>query len=854
MATVDNKKLILSKESAQFLLEGLRFFQNNPQAREWHNLDKNTFLLLARDIAQFYPDEQETLGEYLVRFEFFLRRVVNNEELAPSLPQNLKELVAAFEIFQKEKNAKTKAEGIDLPTTQDINLEDWIKFLQEKHTIQRVEKEIRENPVFVSLPKQQEEGLRKALVKRIASVVPRSAVPSQEEEVVATEEINNILNQGIVGLTLEGRDPLVKQISEQIRFLTVPPEEEQPLSPAEQVLTQAVTRTIKNKTPIKEPEQVLQVAEAITRTLAQKTPRLTEQKENLLSEIERFSLTEQVINASLPEIVELFTHPTTTTTPNLSPEESQDFLQELTKETAQPLLSLSVLLGEEARVDSLHLPKARRNQEGLVFSQVSENPLLIYQLAPEEGQTPLAAQMRQVVDHHGFNSKSAEVLSYQNEEVSGLINNLTGKTSLWWQNQINLFRAKGENQNLVEQAVKGFNFQIRFERNFPQLNGFYHQAVSWAKPQQLLSRITHPAFGPLKTKIGDWWQNTALAKRIAQSAKSKSLLFLKKTLGSFNFFGTGARKGLQVMAKKGAIKAVGLLAKKLAATKIGALLGSIAPGVGNLIGAVAGFGFDLIKGGLGFFSRFLQKVSGGETEAEETIKASFGPLGKVALSPIVLIIVGMPVLIFSLTLGLFQFEGSALVVGDEEIISGIPFSQLPTKEPLPDSHFAEWLAAILQECPATGPNGYINRRNFPEVAKCLANAGVSENVINALEDSARRFSSLQCVGFVRAVELGQGRVLPGCGNAKDFANCPAIRNSDIYEYTDCQNLKVGAIGVTTGGTYGHVGIITGIETSDSGLIRVRLVSAFGTSSERGGRIVVHEFPCSSFDALIQPKN
>ena len=462
--------------------------------------------------------------------------------------------------------------------------------------------------------------------------------------------------------------------------------------------------------------------------------------------------------------------------------------------------------------------------------------------------------MRQVVNYHGIGPKSADIIGYQNEEMAGLTNSMTGKASPWWQNQINLFRARDESQSLIDRATRSFNLQIKFEEGFPQLRGFYQRALSWSRPQRWFSQITSPITGFFKEKIGGWWKNTAIAKGIEKGAKSKAGLFLKKTLGSFNIFKAGAKKTLQEGAKKGVTKAIGWLAKKLAATKLGAALGSIAPGVGNAIGAIVGFGIDVLKSGLNIFASTLQKITGGETEAEKTIKANLGPLGKIALSPITLIIIGTPILIIVLSLGLLQIEGSAFVVDDEEILSGLPFAQLPSENPIPDGHFAEQLVGILQECPATKPNGYINKANFNQVAACLKTAGISETVIGILENSVNRFASLQCVGFVQAVEAGLGRTLPGCGNAKDYANCSAINNNPNYEYTNCQDLEVGAIGVSTGGTYGHIGIITGIEASEIGITRVRFASAWGTSTQSGGRVTVTILPCDSFSALIQPQN
>ncbi len=859
MATNSAEKLSLSKESAQSLLEGLKFFKENPQAKAWQGLEKNTFLLLARDIAQFYPDEEENLVEYLNRFESFLQRIINNEELAPSVPQNLKELVDAFEAFQKEKNAKVKAKEVDVPTTKDITLDDWIKTLQEKHASQRIEKEIEKEAVFKKIPKEQQKSLKETLARNIAAVTPRSVIPSQEEQKSAAEKIRNVLDQDKIELALKETDSLTKKISEQIKFLTIPPEEEKrQVSPEEQTLTQAVAKTISEKTPIKNPNQEQKAAELITQALAQKTPKLTEKEKEALPDLEKISLTEAVINASLPEISQTLTDPDITGLSDqesaMSPQDSQDFLQTLTSQINQPLFELSVNLRKnlEKQKKSPNI-SPKQTQEGAAFEELEKNPLLPYQLTPQENLTSIASQMRQVVNHYGINLKSAQIINYQHEEVAGLNNAITGKTSFWWQNQINRFRAQGKSQNLINKTINSFNLQAKFETHFPQLGNLYQKAINWSGAKKWFGKITGPISSFFKEKVGGWWKNTAIAKTIAKGAKSKASLFLKKALGSFNIFKAGAKKTLQEGAKKGATKAVGWLAKKLATTKLGAALGSVAPVVGTAAGAVVGFGLDVLKGGLNLFSNTLQKITGGETEAEKTIKANLGPLGKVALSPITLTVVGAPILIIFLALALFQFEGSAFIA-DEEALSGLPFSSLPSETPNSNNHFAEELVKILQDCPGTKPYGYINIDNFNEVAQCLTDKGIDGQVINILEDSVNRFYSLQCVAFVRAIEHYQWRTLPPCGNAKDYANCSLISESDSYEYTACQDLKVGAIAVSTGGTWGHVGIITQIETSEAGIVRVRFASAWGTSSTNGGRVTITTLPCDSFDALIQPKN
>ena len=124
---VNEEKIILSPELAQFLLEGVKFFHQNPQTPDWNNLKQETFLVLAQRLSQLTPEEEESLTDYLGRLEQYLNQVVNQELIAPSLPPNLKELVTAFEEFQKHQDADIKPP----PEVKVPTIEEWIENLQQ---------------------------------------------------------------------------------------------------------------------------------------------------------------------------------------------------------------------------------------------------------------------------------------------------------------------------------------------------------------------------------------------------------------------------------------------------------------------------------------------------------------------------------------------------------------------------------------------------------------------------------------------------------------------------------------------------------------------------------------------------
>ncbi|MDD3679254.1 MAG: CHAP domain-containing protein [Candidatus Shapirobacteria bacterium] len=668
------KKLILSKESAQFILEGLNFFKKNPQAKEWHKLDKDTFLVLARDVAQFYPDKEESLEEYLLRFESFLRRIINSQELAPSIPENLNQLVEAFEAFQKEQDADINLKKTAIVTSQDVSLEDWIKNLQEKHLAQRIAKEVEEAVAPIGLPEEQKETVKETLTQEITASVPMVVITRPEQEKSIKEKISRAFEKEKTTVVSSTKQALVNQqlqeLADRARFLTVPIAVKTQPSPTQKTLEETIAKVLRQQTPIKEEAAVQKVAQAITQVISQKVPKLDKSEQAGLSALEKFALVENTINASLPEIVQALTNPEITSLPiektTINPQDGQEFLQLLTGQINQPVLDLSSSLKEDLNRTRQQKVSFLRPETKIIFDQLEENPLLPYQLIPQEELQPLGNQIRAVVNYRGISPGSAEIIQYQNEEAAGLRSAIEGKTSFWWQNQTNRFQAQGAEEAIITQTTKRFNLQLHFEEKFPQFKNFYQQAFSWSGPRKWFNQVTSPIAGLVKEKVGSWWQKTGLAKKLAQRAESKASLFFKKTLGSFSIFKAGVKKTLQEGAKKGVTKAISWLATKLAATKLGAILGSIAPGIGNAIGAAVGFvidvGLGLIRGGFRLFSNVLQKVSGGETEAEKTIKANFGPLGKIALSPITLIVIGVPILIILLALGLFQIEEGAFVV------------------------------------------------------------------------------------------------------------------------------------------------------------------------------------------------
>jgi len=288
-------------------------------------------------------------------------------------------------------------------------------------------------------------------------------------------------------------------------------------------------------------------------------------------------------------------------------------------------------------------------------------------------------------------------------------------------------------------------------------------------------------------------------------------------------------------------------------------LGSFAPGVGNAAGAIIGFVIDttinLFQKGIGLFNNFLTGVTGGQTEAEQKVKATLGPFSFL-VSPLVIILIiaiGAPIILTFLAV---TGSGGAIITSSVE--SGEPMPNLPPLPPNPDNGLAEQVVTILKSC-GFNENTHLNKNNLSEIATCINNSSLSEeqksSLVFYISASVNTWTSLQCVGFVQAIEAAQGRSLPNCGeNAKDWGNKNCYSGTTYtFLSSDCSQVTPGTIAVKVSSGYGHIGIITGIEEG-IGERHFRFVSAWGNPEKtNGGNINIINLPCSYFNAFIKPK-
>jgi len=589
---VNEEKLILSLKSAQFLLEGVRFFHQNPKAPDWNNLKRETFLVLTQHLSQLPPEKEESLHNYLGRLEQYLSQIINQELTAPSLPPNLKELVTAFEEFQKQQDANVKSPTkIKAPT-----IEEWIKSLQ--------------------------------LQEKTQSVLGQTVAASKE--------------------------------------------------------------TLK------------QVAPEITKAVAANAPQLTKEEINQLSSLEKNKIIENVYNAALPEIAATLTENNI----NLSGKQTANLINQLTLQTQDHIFTLSTVPPENRfpqptepyKTEGTAVPILTKilhpretiaalfnRQEQQIVQALKKSPTLPYEIAPQN-ETPLGEQIRNILIVNGINSQTIPLVQSLKQETQGLIFAVRGISSDVLSQALKQGKISNRPGEEINQIAFLLNYQKGFEKKHPRLTQMFksfhynqeiltgvkndqilpappywlvkssNQQLDQSRRWQFLRQINivfektglavHEKVSPYKDvihnrfafyinrgwqTIANWWRKTGWGKKLSSRAQIGVKKFFENILSQSRLF-----------KKTGIKKAFSWLTIKLAGTKLGAILGSIAPGIGNAAGAVIGFVIDtsinLFRKGIGLFNNFLTGVTASQTEAEQKVKATLGPFSFL-VSPLVIILI-----------------------------------------------------------------------------------------------------------------------------------------------------------------------------------------------------------------------
>jgi len=827
---VNEEKLILSLESAQFLLEGVRFFYQNPKAPNWNNLKRETFLVLAQHLSQLPPEKEEDLIDYLGRLEQYLSQIINQELTPPSLPPNLKELVAAFDEFQKQQDANVKPP----PKIKTPTIREWIESLQQTivpdklSNLQKKTQNILEQTVAV--PKETSEQIAPKITKAVAANAPQ--LTDEEISQLSSSEKNKII---------------------------------------ENVYNAAL------------PEIAATLIENNINLSGKQTADLTNQL--------TLQTQDHILACCAVSLENRFPQPT-------EPHKTEG--------TAVPILTK--ILHPRETIAALF-----NRQEQQITQALKKNPTLPYEIAPQN-ETPLGEQIRNILIVNGINSQTVPLVQSLKQETQGLIFAVRGISSDVLSHALKQGKADNRPSEEINQVAFLLDYQKDFEEKHPRLTQIFkrfhyrqevltgvkndqilptppywlirspNQQLDQSRRWQFLRQINivfektglavHEKVSPYKDvvhnrfafyinrgwqTITNWWRKTGWGKKLSSRAQVGIKKFFENILSQFRFLGkTGVKKAAKEGIRRGTKKAFSWLTTKLASTKLGAILGSIAPGIGNVTGAIIGFVVDnsinFLKKGIGLFNRFLTNITGGPTEAEQKTRAALGPFSFLASPLVVILIIAISAPI-TLTFLTITGRGGSFISSS---IEGKPILDLPSLSPNPNNDLAEQVVAILEDC-GFDKDTYINKDSISNVVVCLNASSLTEkqksSLILYISASVNSWTSLQCVGFVQAIEAAQGRILPNCGwNAKDWGNRDCYPGT-TYTFLgdDCSQVIPGTIAVKTGSGYGHIGIITGIEEK-VGERRFRFVSAWGNpGSANGGNINIISLPCSYFSAFINPK-
>ncbi len=918
--SLGEKRILLGEEQRQALIKAMvepapTLPSRNQVAKE---IEDRVESLVSRHLPSLSPDQKQLLARQLV--EETIAPVIPPEEalLKPSL------WLAKAPELKTPPEIAAKAEAIIETSVSQASEEQKEALKKEVGKIIRGEEKI--GPATEKWQETFRQTLAREGIKPGVKAVLETAAPhlsSQDKTVLGEKISEEIAKTPFLTLPREEKEAVAQKVVEKSLG------EKQILTPPVfKNFQEQIKETLKVSLGKVEPEIIKEISPIVTEALAVNLPFSAPKELASLNPSEKGEIVEKTIEAALPDIGEFLVAKGV----NLSPQETANFLDQLTiatndnleKLTIVPLENrlpqekiaktegsatpaLAALLHPRQTATLIFNPQLGRNLEAL-----DKNPSLPFSLAAEGEEASPGEKIKNIFLQKGINFQSVNLVKPLKEETESLILAAKGIKS----GDIGAAIKAAQEENRPVEEIKKleeiFSRQLGFEKKFPQLaQKFFRfreakEIVSGQKNDQKLPswpftqiksqtnletirwKILETAnrflakIGLVKEEespsgktiqssqiwyypqkifqtVASFWQKTGLGKTVKSWFSQQTHRFWQSALGQIKGFSkAGIKKAAREGAKKGVTKAITWLSTKLAATKLGATLGSIAPGVGNVVGAIVGLVIDV---GLSLFKKggeFLEKLTGGQTEAEQKLKTALGPFSFL-VSPLVLIFIialGAPLILVFLTVTNIggAFLGPA---GGEEAVPSLP--SLPSLPPNIDNHLAESVIQIIRDCGYKDPDpekygtSYINKDNVDDIVACINASSLSDSqkdaIVSNFKTSVGDHTSLQCVGFAQAIADAQGIFLPDeCGHAKGYINCPSIPSS---RYTN--EPSVGVFAVFGSGTWGHIGIITAVTANEDGIKRCRFASAGGNpDNSNGGDIDVVEYPCDSFDALIKP--
>jgi hypothetical protein len=135
----------------------------------------------------------------------------------------------------------------------------------------------------------------------------------------------------------------------------------------------------------------------------------------------------------------------------------------------------------------------------------------------------------------------------------------------------------------------------------------------------------------------------------------------------------------------------------------------------------------------------------------------------------------------------------------------------PRPEPTGNSGY-DLVQGIKAACLYNGTRGRVHETNVDCLANVIPKLGLG--VIPELRNSALAYTNLQCVGFVRGMNLQfKGRALDNGGNAIDFATNIPTGYKMVYK-SFSNTPRIGDLLLWNTGTYGHIAYIVQVHDTN----------------------------------------
>ena len=777
------------------------------QLPEWpleKKISREEAIVLIANLLNLDPKDPELLQKAFSK----LREIEAKEEIVPSIPPNLKELLASYEEYLTAQEERLKASPSYWQYYQAV-LEEILKQVK--------------NPYLTKAVSQQ-------ITQEAAEKLPQVTHPQAFQKTVTPEEYQAIVQRAVEKAEIPLPPEAVKTIAEKT----------QPLA----VSLAATPRPFPTPPPLPSPPPISEkIPPKVTAELAAKPQGVAFRPVfTFLHPPTAVSFVKKVILAPIIKPLQWATK----ITEEVSPEIKKAVLEGLTSKDVQEsirVLQEAGLPSEHPKIDQL------KNQEEKLAEFESSHKILAF-----------------VLRHYHEFSKKTDSRQIQEPQTRLFLPWLSPPPA-WYQqkgyawslrqglNRLGLFFRT--HQWLPTPSGKKI---IRFV-----LHDKIIRFITFGKVKSFTALKT-AAYKKIVQPVLVWLGKTAIGEVIKAGVKKLASWALTKLGISIGVGGAAAAAagppGWVVALISFLPTVVSWLKrtfKKLLEKPELAILGGIAlVGLPILVPMLPALGFiftaaGIISAGIGFLSKagsFLAgvagKIGGFLSGAASTLGGFFSSLSTISLpSTLPVIAVGGTVGTVAVATTLVVITArSAFIkkgVGEKPPHIGAPVNP---RSPAEAGHLAETVIWTLNDCGITS----VNKTTWLATENCLLDSNLPNKEIIRDRFYYSVFSvgpGLQCVGFVRGVTAALGKELEGGRQAaKDYLDPPTPSGYYPVE-TDMNKVQVGDLVIMKGKTYGHIGIV--VNKKDS---YISVAQAWGTEA---GLLQITQINPVYFDGFLRPK-